>query len=169
MTIAEIIAEKNAKAKDKTIALSSGLLNGEFSMQQVLETAQQLKDAAKAILIEALEYATKERPQLMQAAVFDFLIECLQSKSPRVKMESARTIANCAALFPAHTEAAYYSLIKNAGDEGTVLRWSVATAMNELSKTKTWKTAWNQTIRQLHDSEEKNSIRKIYAAVLKKA
>lgn len=131
--------------------------------------AEQQKDPAKAACIEALEYATKENPTIADESVLDFVNKNLSAKAPRIKWESAKVIGNVAHLFPTQVLDTIDNLLVNATYDGTVVRWSAAFALGEILKLKTNANLdLLPKLIALSESEEKNSIKKIYLAAIKK-
>ncbi|HEU4719085.1 MAG TPA: hypothetical protein VFU15_14675 [Bacteroidia bacterium] len=170
MTPQEILSQKDVKPKEKTEMISRMLSEKKFSAGEWLELASAAKDPVKATLIEAMEFSTKEVPALLDEPGFDFLVRSLSAKAPRVKWESAKTIGNTAQRFPHKLDEAVEALKKNAADEGTVVRWSAAFALGEIVKLNLpLNKQLVPLVKKIMEKEEKNSIRKIYAAALKKA
>lgn len=169
MNIAALLNDKVLKAKAQTEILSKWLLENPAQVDELLAAAGTFKDPAKATCIEALEFATKQVPGVANAHCLQFVTQTLTAKAPRVKWESAKVIGNIAHLFPDQLEEAIAHLLANADHEGTVVRWSAAFALGEIIKLK---TAHNDllvpAIEAICAREEKNSIRKIYLAALKK-
>jgi hypothetical protein len=169
MTIQEILENKTTKPKEKTEQLSKCILDGLFSTSAVITYAIPTKDAMKATCIEAFEYATKINPAVATKELLQFATVYLNAKSPRVKWESAKLIGNIAALFPDHLEEAIIQLIANTASNGTVVRWSAAYALAEIIKTKhQHKAELVEALKNICNIEEKNSVKKIYLAALKK-
>ena len=87
-----------------------------------------------------------------------------------MKWEAARVIGNTAAQFPKKISDAIPHLLQQSNHKGTVVRWSAAFALGEILKLK---TKLNATlipeIELAMEKEEKNSIKKIYLAALRKA
>ncbi|MGL5889841.1 MAG: hypothetical protein ACRC3B_08145 [Bacteroidia bacterium] len=168
MTIAEIIADKATKAKEKTELLSQMLLAKSISSKQLIDFAQAAKDPAKATCIEALEFATKQQPGIADEHCFAFVTQTLSAKAPRIKWESAKVIGNTAHLFPKKLDEAIAALLANTEHTGTVVRWSAAFALSEILKLKTKHNAvLLPALETISEREEKNSIRKIYQAAFK--
>lgn len=169
MNIAEILADKSIKPKEKTETLSSSLLKGELNLNELLKFANDSKDPAKATCIEATEYATNQKPEIANKALLDFATASLTAKAPRVKWESAKVIGNIAHLFPKDLDNAITNLLTNTEHTGTVVRWSAAFALGEILKLKTkHNNDLLPAIKVICDQEEKNSIKKIYLTALKK-
>lgn len=169
LNISGLFSDKSLKPKEKTEALGQWLLTGKTGTAELIAFAETAKDPVKATCIEALEYATRQDPELADPDTFHFVITCLRSKAPRVKWESARVIGNSVHLYKSIPEPAIRNLLDNAAHEGTVVRWSAAFALAEILKLN---TAINQelipAIEAMMGREEKNSIRKIYGDALRK-
>ncbi len=163
-----ILSNKALKAKEKTEMLCKQVVSEIISVEEVILFAENAKDTQKATCIEAIEFVTKSNPNVATRKIFEFAIQNLASKAPRVKWESAKVIGNTASLFPELLEAAINGLLKNSEHEGTVVRWSAAFALGEIFKLK---TKFNKDLAMIFDGlierEEKNSIKKIYMAALK--
>jgi len=78
-------------------------------------------------------------------------------------------IGNTAHIFSRKLDKAIDLLLINAKDEGTVVRWSAAYALGEILKLESKQNdKLLPAIKRLASSEEKDSIRKVYTAALKK-
>jgi len=167
--IEKILTDPSAKPAEKKQNLADWLSKNPKKLGELISFAKASKDPQKATCIEAIEEVTKKSPQIADEACFDFLTETLTAKAPRLKWEAAKTIGNIAPLFPARLNTALANLLVNSESDGTVVRWATAYALGEIVKMKTTK---NKTlvpaIEAIVKREEKNSIRKIYAAALKK-
>lgn len=169
MDIQELLNNKSKKPKEKTEILCAAVASKEISVNELLDFAAKSKDPVKATCIEALEFATKQDQSVADKAVFSFVTESLSAKAPRVKWESAKVIGNTASLFKKDLDAAISKLLVNTEDEGTVVRWSAAYALGEILKLNTaYNTDLVPAVKAIAEREEKNSIKKIYIAALKK-
>lgn len=170
MELTTLFIDKALKPKEKTEQLCTALGKRELTVSELIVFAKAAKDPVKASCIEAIEWVTREQPAMVDTACFEFIKASLSSKTPRVKWESARALANCVKQFPDQLEAVVVLLLENAEHTGTVVRWSAAQALVEMLKLK---TALNNellpAIEQLVLKEEKNSIRKLYLAGMKLA
>ena len=170
MNIEELIKDKTKKPKEKTETISRWILEKTLPVDEWMAFAEQQKDVAKATCIEAMEYATQQNPQVADETVLTFVTKTLTDKAPRIKWESAKVIGNIAPLFAAKLDKAVSHLLINAVHEGTVVRWSAAFALGEILKLKTKQQAkLLPAIKDILEKEEKNSIKKIYLAAIKKA
>ena len=170
MSANDLLNDKTFKPKQKTELLSQWLLDNTVSPEALIELAGKAKDPVKATCIEAFEFATKKTPALATEALLHFVSQALTEKAPRIKWESAKVIGNIAHLFPDKLETAVGNLLTNSEHEGTVVRWSAAFALGEIIQLK---TSLNKDLipaaEAICEREEKNSIRKMYLAAIKKA
>lgn len=169
MTIEELFKDKATKAKEKTEIISKWVLDTSLPIDELIAFAEKSKDPVKGTCIEAVEYATKQTPNLADETVFSFVIQTLTEKAPRIKWESAKVIGNTAHLFPENLDQAIKNLMGNTKHEGTVVRWSAAFALGEILKLKTPHNATLlPALENISEKEEKNSIKKIYLDAIKK-
>jgi len=170
MEIELLLKDKLIKPKEKTEMISKMILDRKINLNELILIAQKAKESDRATCIEAIEFATKSNPSISTLECLEFVAGTLTEKAPRVKWESAKVIANIAPFFPNNLEIAIKNLLSNTESSGTVVRWSAALALGEIIK---MKTAINQelipAIESNCEQEEKNSIKKIYIAALKKA
>ena len=169
MDLLTLLNNKTIKAKAKTETICDWLLTNKISLKDLATITEKLKDPTKATCIEALEFATKQRPDVIDKKIFSFVTACLNSKAPRVKWESAKVIGNTAHLFKDELNAAIKNLLANTEDKGTVVRWSAAFALGEIVKLKTMHNkSLLPAIETICNLEEKNSIKNIYLDAVKK-
>jgi hypothetical protein len=164
-----ILNDKSSKPKEKTEWLSHWILENKADTSELLTFANGAKDPIKATAIESMEYASKLDPTVTSKEWFEFVVDCLGEKAPRIKWESAKVIGNSAAQFSTSLDLAITQLLQNTEHIGTVVRWSAAYALGEILLLK---TVHNDTLIPAIESiilrEEKNSIQKIYQKALKK-
>lgn len=169
MTIDNLFKDKTIKQKEKTETISKWILDQSLPMDELIVFAEAQKDPAKATAIEAIEYATRQHPNIADEAVLTFVTNTLTATAPRIKWESAKVIGNIAHLFPAMLEKSIENLLANTTHEGTVVRWSAAFALGEILKLNTkHNAALLPALENTSAKEEKNSIKKMYADALKK-
>ena len=170
MDLKEVLSDKAIKSKQKVLNISHLLIEKKLGVDELVSVAEKEKESSRADCIEALELATKEKPSLMKEKAFRFITSQLKAGSARIKWESARVIANTARLFPAHLDEAIVNLLENTEHEGTVVRWSTATALAAIANLKTkHNEALLPVLENLGSYETKNSIAKIYRAAIKEA
>ena len=171
MEIEIILRDKKIKPKQKVDLISQNILSGEMTLNYLLDYAKSSGEVDRANCLEALEYVSKTNPKLINSDWFDFAVECLGGKAPRVKWEAARLIANIVMEMPEKAESAVHNLLNNTKFDGTVVKWSAATALGQIIKLKN--SNLNEIIipeaELILESDEKNSIKKIYLDAIKKS
>jgi hypothetical protein len=164
-----IVQNKAAKAKEKVMILSDLLLEKKVIIDELVETARSQKDTVKAILIEAMEFASKSNPEIMNEKGFQFSIQSLEDDAPRVKWEAAKVISNSAHLFPKLLNKAVVNLLANTEHSGNVVRWSAATALCKIIHLN---MPLNKELippaEAIIQREEDTAVKKIYQQALKK-
>jgi HEAT repeat protein len=168
--IERILGDRSLRAKAVVEGVAAVLLGGSYRIDDYVALAEQQRGARKSNLVEALELATKSKPDLVNDRCLDFLAAALLDKEPRTKWEAARVIANCCGTCSGDLRTAVENLQQNARHEGTVVRWSVALALSEIARRSGYprREELLEQIRENEAQEEKASIKKIYAAVLKR-
>ncbi|SIQ41050.1 hypothetical protein SAMN05880574_11251 [Chryseobacterium sp. RU37D] len=170
MNLKEVFTDKSTKSNDKVEIISDFVLNGEISLKELIHFASLSKDPIKANCIEALEFSTQKKSNLLDQETFDFVTENLSAKAPRIKWESAKVIGNTAKHFPENLYDPITKLIENTTHEGTVVRWSAAFALSEiLNINENLKNKLLPSLKDICEKEEKNSIKKIYQKAIKVA
>jgi hypothetical protein len=168
--IISIVENKGLKTKEKVVLISDSLLNNKASIDELVETAASQKEVIKGTLIEAIEFASKSKPELINKKVFEYVVQSLKDNAPRVKWEAARVISNTAHLFPKLLKEAVVNLLANTEHSGTVVRWSAATA---LSKIISLNTPLNKELIPAAEAilkrEQDTAIKEIYEKTVKKA
>lgn len=166
--IEALFKDKGLKPKARTEQLSQLLLHKAISVSDLIGYARLAKDSPKATCMEALEFATRQDPELADAAVWLMACASLSSKAPRVKWESAKVIGNIAHRFPQQVDEAIVPLLNNAEHTGTVVRWSAAFALCAILRLKTKRNKeLVPAIEAILASETNNAVRKQYQAALK--
>ncbi|MCE3281542.1 MAG: hypothetical protein K0Q66_279 [Chitinophagaceae bacterium] len=164
-----ILHDKTIKVKQKTALAGEMLLNGSMGIGEFVATARTAKATDKATLIEAMEYASKLKPEVIDTGTFEFAIRSLADEAPRVKWESARLIGNTAHLFPKLLKKAIVNLLANTEHEGTVVRWSAAGAISKIMQCN---MPLNKDLLPAAEAiiewETDNAVRKIYQQAIKK-
>ena len=137
MTITSILTDKSKSGKEKTEIISVCLLNQSINCDDIISITKTLKDPEKATCIEAIEYASKLNPRIVDQKLFSFIVNALIEKAPRIKWESAKVVGNVASLFQNKLDDAINHLLVNTENKGTVVRWASAYALGEILKLKT--------------------------------
>lgn len=169
MDIAAILEDKSLASKAKTEVLSNLLLEGKLGVDEFVSAAGHMKERHKGTYMEALEYASKVQPDIITLNAFNFAIENLSHRMPRIRWESAKVIGNTAHLFSNKLDEAIKQLLINSEDPGTVVRWSAAYALGQIIQVPVPNRGeLIETVRAISERDDKNSIKKVYHAALKK-
>lgn len=168
MDIEAVLTDKQLKAKAKVEAISKMLLGAEVTVASMVKAAKAAKDSDKGTCIEAIQFATKAKPELASLDCLKFVTDTLLETAPRVKWESAKVIATIAHLYPDKLDKAIGNLLTNSEFPGTVVRWSAALALGEIVKLRTKRNKdLIPAVEAIIRREEDNAIKKIYLAALK--
>lgn len=125
--LTDLRAEKRG-AKEQVTYLAARLSADPALLAELPEALAFAKTPEQGALVEALTVVTEATPRAA-AGLIPTVIVCLDSKSPRVRWEAARTLANAAATFPKACSEAVPALLANTTHDGTVVRWSAAVAL----------------------------------------
>ncbi|MCK9199285.1 MAG: HEAT repeat domain-containing protein, partial [Bacilli bacterium] len=135
----------------------------------IIEICKTLKDSEIAYCMEAIEAVTNSNPEISNIEYLKLASSYIDSKSNSLKRESARVIGNIAMLYPNDLDKPIKSLLNNANDNGTVVRWSAAYALSRIIILPEYANSklYNQLV-EICEKEEKNSIKNIYLKAFKK-
>jgi hypothetical protein len=169
MDIHTVLADKQIKTKSKVEMIGDLLLDGTASLADLIKIAKVTKGSEKGTCIEAIEFATRAKPEIASVECLKFVTETLLDKAARVKWESAKVIGNIAYLYPDKLDKAIGNLLTNSEFSGTVVRWSAAFALGEIVKLKTKRNKdLIPAVEAIIRRDDDNAIKKIYQAALKK-
>lgn len=167
MNILEEIRRSNKKSKELNSFIAKLIVEKKPSGKDFAEALASGNNIERGTCIEALEYATKTNPNIAKPYL-PCVISCLKDKSPRVKWEASRVIGNAAKVLPKETGEAVSCLLVNTTDKGTVVRWSTAYALTEITKNNnnlrdSLLTKTNEILKK----EQNNGVKNVYLKALK--
>ncbi|MFZ1516088.1 MAG: HEAT repeat domain-containing protein [Saprospiraceae bacterium] len=169
MSVQEIVNDKTLKQKAKVEQLAKLLTAKKLTVDNLIAFAEKSADTERATCIEALEFATRQKPDIADEKCLKYVSKKLTDEAPRVKWESAKVIGNIAHLYPTKLNTAIVNLLTNSEYSGTVVRWAAAFALGEILKLK---TKHNKdllpAIQAISKREQDNAIKKKYLDALKK-
>jgi hypothetical protein len=163
----EILNNKSLKATEQAALLMVALEKKSLTVQQLLSGIDRLKAPMQAKILGVLEGATRAQPNLVNTEAMAVVTDCLHSSAPSVIRESARIIANTIHLHTNCIPDLLPLLIKIAGHEGTVVRWSAATGLNAIAGCAAEAKPLELMLTRLAAREKQASIVKIYQKALK--
>src|SRR4051794_5461602 len=114
MKLEEVFGDKALKQKAKTELLGRALIDKVVTLEELTAFAERSKDTEKASCIEAIEYATRQDPDLATEKCLKYVSQKLTEEAPRVKWESAKVIGNIAHLYPTKLNVAIGNLLTNS-------------------------------------------------------
>ncbi len=169
MDIKEFFKNKSIKGIEKVKQLTNAIANKEITIEDIKDVCKTLKDAEIAYCMEAIEAVTNSNPEISNIEYLKLASSYINSKSNSLKRESARLIGNIAMLYPNDLDKPIKSLLNNANDNGTVVRWSAAYALSRIIILPEYANSklYNQLV-EICEKEEKNSIKNIYLKAFKK-
>src|SRR3954469_5496250 len=165
--ISLILADKQTKPKSKVELLSRMLLEEKLDLADLIKVAKGSKGSQKGTCVEAIQFATKAKPEIATQDCLTFASDSLLDKAPRVQWESAKIIAEIAHLYPKKLDVAICNLLTNSEAPGTVVRWSAALALGEIVNLRTkHNRGLIPAIEAIIRRENDNAVRKIYQAAV---
>ena len=164
MEVEELFADESVSLKEKVEVTTAWLSEGKLSADDLYDFARYERDSVKAGCIEAIHYASENRPLIVSEALLTCLIGDLSEKSTRVCTEAAFVIGNVADLYTDKLDLAIERLILNADHKNVSVREGAATALVVIAKTR---PNLFSIIELLYHQESKNSIKKIYREIIR--
>lgn len=169
MDIKELFNNKSIKGIEKVKQMSLAISNKEILIEEIIDIRKTLKDSEIAFCMEAIEAVTNFNPEISNIEYLKFASSYIESKSNSLKRESSRVIGNIAIRYPNDLDKPIQSLLNNANDEGTVIRWSAAYALSKIiTIPKYLNSDLLDKLKEISEKEEKNSIKNIYLKAFKK-
>lgn len=168
MNILVEIRNSRKNSKQLLFEISQALLKDPKLTNQIKQGLSAGNKMEKAVLMESLEFASKEDPSIVED-MLDTIVGYMNYKdSPRVRWEAARVIANISQRYPEKAAKAMDKLLINTKDSGTVVRWSAAFALGEIAK-------YNLKVRAnlipkidtILKKEQNNGVKNVYLKALK--
>jgi hypothetical protein len=163
----ELFQNKAIKAKAKVSTIGEWIVKKDLPIDELIVFSDGSQASGKATCLEALEYATKKQPNIATEELLSYATKSLKDDAPRVKWEAAKIIGNISHLFPKQLSKSVTNLIKNAHNDGTVVRWATAYALGEILKV-THDKKLLSTLEALSLAETDNGVKKKYIDALKK-
>lgn len=160
-----LASQLTAKKKAKTIA--DAFMVGAVKPEDILEACTLLSDVELAIVIEALEGATRKEPALVNDKLFSLLVKSLGHSASRVQWEAARTIGNVAKLHTDHLDLAVDALLVNTTSDGTVVRWATAQALVAILRAGYTKHSYRVKLSDIYSTEQDEGVRGVYDKALR--
>jgi len=170
MDVLSILQNQDMKPLEKRARLAGALMKGGLLQEDISAAASGLNLRQATLVLEALEEATRRRPDIASHETLAFALPYLSSSQDSQKREAARVIGNIAHLFPGGLQPAIALLLENARHPGTVVRWSSAYALARIiTLPQHAGTGLFDTLEAICDAEENSGVKNQYVKALKKA
>jgi hypothetical protein len=167
MNLLDEIRKSNKKPKELLVNLSEKVKKDKKLLSNFSDCLKNASATEKGTLMETLEYASKDHPEVAIPHLNE-VINHLSFDAPRVKWEAARVIANLSKEYPDKAAQAIDRLLVNTKDKGTVIRWSTAFAIGEITKfNKNKQKSLVSIIEGLAKKEQNNGVKNVYLKALK--
>ena len=99
MCISELFTDKTIKPKEKTETICKWFFDKSLPIDELLAFAEKQKAPVKATCIEALEFATKQSPNIADETVLEFVTDTLLAKALKaVGFDTDKLVGNINAL-----------------------------------------------------------------------
>ncbi len=160
-----LLQDKALKPRQKSARIIAAVLDGELTFAQIVAYAESARLPEQATLMEALVQVSQQRPALADVHWLHFAMRGLcNTKAPRLQWEAATLISELAKRFPAQAVDAIPMLEQNLQTGGTVVRWSVATALCAMPRD----AEMTAKLEALWQCEQENGVKNVYAVALGK-
>ncbi len=168
MNILEEIRKSKKNSKQLLMEISTAIKKDPKLIEQIKEGLKKGSKTEKGILMESLEYVTKDDPTIVEKLLNTITDFINYKDSPRVRWEAARIIANVSRRYPKAAGNAIDKLVINANDNGTVVRWSAAYALGEIAKCNlNSRINLVPKIEALLKKEQNSGVKNVYLKALK--
>ena len=132
MDILGLLDNKALKAVEKRNRIGDGIQAGAITVRDIRALESTLDDKKLSLVLEAMEAVTRKQPEIAEPGWLSLAQRHITAQSNSVKREASRVAGNIAHLYPDDLEPVIRNLLKNASNEGTVVRWSSAYALGRI-------------------------------------
>ena len=170
MTITEIMMDKSIKRLEKRNAIVAAIISREVTYSILSEACESLSEKNISLLLEAVEEVSRSKEFTLEPEYLDLAEKYIVSSDNSCKREASRIVGNLANKFPTKLENAIPSLLQNAGNDGTVIRWASAYALSRIILIPNYaKSPLFEQISDLCAKENESGVKNQYMKALKKA
>lgn len=146
-----------------------GILQGNYTIEEIESVSQELKEKKIATILEAIEEISNKGLTALSLDYLEFAKKYISSKENSCKRESSRIVGNLAYKFPQAVRDCIPALLDNAKDDGTVIRWSSAYALSRIILLEEYSnTELYEELVSICDNEQENGVRNQYLKAFKK-
>jgi hypothetical protein len=167
VSVLDEIRSWNKKPKELVAFLSARIERDPKLLPDLVKALKEGTDSEKGTCADVLKHVAMKNSRSLLPFLKE-IISFVDYKAPRVKWGTSEAIAFVAKDFPGKADSAIPKLLVNAGDAGTVNRWSAAFALAEIARTSAGaRKVLIPKFRVLEKKEESNGVKKIFSKVLK--
>jgi hypothetical protein len=155
------------KPKEKVNKILQLILDEPNSVQQLIDNFKEGSKVEKGTYAEVLKHVSKKDPTIIEPYI-DELTGYVNYEANRVKWGIPETIGNLAEKYPKKVEKSVPSLLINANDKSTVVRWCAAYALSKIALHNL--SIRNELVKKFEEIlsiEKNNGVKKVYLGTLK--
>lgn len=169
MRLVDVLNDKSIKKIDARAMIIDGILQGNYTIEELESTSQKLKEKKISTILEAIEEISNKGLIALGLDYLEFAKKYISSKDNSCKRESSRIVGNLASKYPQAVRDCIPTLLDNAKDDGTVIRWSSAYALSRIILLKEYyDTELYEELVSICDNEQENGVRNQYIKAFKK-
>ena len=169
MSILQVLSDKTLKGVARRQAVMAEIMADDNALAEIEANLSQLDEKRMATILEAIEEITNKRLKALGAGYLRLAVPFVATTSNSCRREASRIVGNLAADFPAEVAPAIDSLLANAVNGGTVVRWSAAYALSRIVVLPASAASpLRQRVEVLCEAEQDNGVRGQYERALKK-
>lgn len=100
MRLVDIFNDKSIKKIDARTMIIDGILQGNYTIEEIESVSQELKEKKIATILEAIEEISNKGLTALSLDYLEFAKKYISSKENSCKRESSRIVGNLASKFP---------------------------------------------------------------------
>ena len=169
MRLADIFKDKSIKKIDARAMIIDGILRGDYTIEEIESTSQELKENKISAILEAIEEIANKGLVVLGIKYLEFAKRYISSNDNSCKREASRIVGNLASQYPQAVRDCIPALLDNAKADGTVIRWGSAYALSRIILLEEYRnTDLYEVLVTICDNEQENGVRNQYIKAFKK-
>ena len=168
MNINQLLEDKSINAIQKRKQISKAIESNLLTLVEIKTV--DIDDKGVGIILEAMEALSRLNSEIADIEWLNYACTHILSNSNTVKREASRVVGNVAHLFPDSLSDTVEKLLKNANNDGTVVRWGSAYALGRIILIPQYaNNNLFDTLVNLAEQETENGVKNQYLTGIKKA
>lgn len=169
MRLIDIFNDKSIKKIDARAMIVDGILQGNYTIEEIESTSQKLKEKKISTILEAIEKISNRGLITLSLDYLEFAKKYISINENSCKREASRIVGNLASKYPQAVRDCIPALLDNAKDDGTVIRWSSAYALSRIILLEEYcNTDLYEKLVSICDNEQENGVKNQYIKAFKK-